>query len=186
MGRIADAWQIIQVVLPRDIPAALHGEFAKAYERLEAGAKLAAAQAEQSAAERAAHDDAERRKTAAAEHARKGHSRTARNLMLAAVGCAVVGGGALGYGWFTADSAATDHNLVNVSEHQGYKDQMALGRTLYWSGAGVIGLGAVLGALAVWQSGKASAPMPVTNAPSWHILPQWHAQGAGLTLAGGF
>ncbi len=186
LGRVPDAWQIIQVVLPRDIPAALHGEFAKAYERLETAAKLAATKAEQDAAARAAHDETERRNAAAAEHERKDHARMARNLTLAAVGCVVVGGGTLGYGWLTANSAATDHNLVNVSAHQGYKDQVALGRTLYWSGAGVVGVGVVLGALAVWQSGKASAPASAASAAHWQLSPQWHGQGGGVAVVGGF
>ncbi|MBM4342114.1 MAG: hypothetical protein FJ100_01870 [Deltaproteobacteria bacterium] len=183
LGRVADAWQIIQVVMPRDIPAALHTEFAKAYERIETAAKLAAVKTAQQAAERAAHDEAEKRKTVAAEHDRRAHARTARTLTLAAVGCAVLGGGALGYGWFTADAAATDHNLVNPSEHQAYKDQMALGRTLYWSGTGVAGLGAILGALAVWQSGKASASPTATAGSDWRLVP---LGATGVAVQGGF
>lgn len=185
LGRIEDAWQVIQVVLPRDLPKELHEEFAKSYERLENGHHDFVAKAAKDAADRAVHDKLVAVQASAAQAQRRKHQGTARTLLIAAAGCVVVGAGALTYGWYTADSAAADNNLVNTSAHQVYKDQLALGTVTYWAGAGLAGIGGVLAAISVWESGKATAP--AATSAVWRLLPiAAGPDGWGIAASGGF
>ncbi|MSQ84124.1 MAG: hypothetical protein EXR77_14775 [Myxococcales bacterium] len=185
LGRIDDAWQVIQVVLPRDLPKELHEEFAKSYERIEKGHDEFLAKTAKDAADRAEHVKLVAVQASAAQAQRRTHQGTARTLLIAAAGCVVVGAGALTYGWYTADSAIADNNLVNTSAHQAYKDQLALGTVTYWAGAGLAGVGAVLAAISVWESGKAAAP--AATATAWRLVPMAAgSNGWGVAATGGF
>lgn len=184
MGRIQEAWQLIQLVLPRDLPSALHGEFASSYERLEKAA--AAEPAQRAEAERVAKaaQDARAQQLAEEQLRRDARASRATVLWIAAGSLAGAGAAATGWGWYTAN-AASQLDLVKPTTHADYRSQMSLGRTLYWSGIGAIGVGLALGGWALAES-KSAAPTLAPQAAKWRLFPAVGAGEVGLQLTGGF
>lgn len=184
LGRIAEAWQLIQLVLPRDIPTALHGEFAAAYERLEKAA--AEEPSRKAAAEKA--DQAQKdalAKLAAAEAKRREADQRRSSVLWISAGCLVgAGAAATGWGWFTADSA-TSLKLVDPATHADYRSRMSLGRTLYWSGVGAMGAGLLVGTWA-YLDGRSEPAKDTGRAEAWHLQPILSPDEAGVQLTGGF
>lgn len=184
MGRIQEAWQLIQMVLPRDLPAALHAEFAASYERIEKAA--AAEPALKAEAERLAKAAKEAQAGQAAEQQRlrDGHAKRATVLWIAAGSLAGAGAAATGWGWYTAN-AATKLDLVKPATHADYRSQMSLGRTLYWSGLGAIGTGLLLGGWAFFES-RAATDATAVPATAWRLAPAIGSGEVGLQVMGGF
>ncbi len=155
MGRIQEAWQLIQLVLPRDLPASLHEQFAASYERIEKAAAAEPAQRAQAEQAAKAAQAAAAEQAAQEQKRRDAHANRASVLWISAGCLAGAGAAATGWGWYTA-TAAADLNLVDPSTHADYHNKMSLGRTLYWSGVGAIGAGLLLGGWAFWESKQVS------------------------------
>lgn len=184
MGRIQEAWQLIQLVLPRDLPEALHGEFAASYERIEKAAAAEPAQRAEADRQAKAAQAALAHQAAEDQRRREIHANRASWLWIAAGSLAGAGAAATGWGWYTA-TAAADLKLVDPSTHANYHSQMSLGRTLYWSGVGAMGAGLVLGGWAFLESRQA-APVSPSQTTSWRLAPAVGGQEIGVQMTGGF
>lgn len=184
MGRIQEAWQLIQLVLPRDLPEALHGEFAASYERIEKAAAAEPAQRAEADRQAKAAQVALAQQVAEDQKRREGHANRASWLWISAGSLAGAGAAATGWGWYTA-TAAADLKLVDPATHADYHSQMSLGRTLYWSGIGAMGAGLVLGGWAFLESRQA-VPAPGAQSASWQLVPVVGGQEIGVQMTGGF
>lgn len=179
LGRFGDAWVVIQLVVPKDLPALMRDEFVKCYERLEIASKQQAAdqQAQVARAELlAAQAHAEQK--AAAERREKLQSR-ATALWIAGGAATLAGGGLWFYGWNSAN-AARELDLTQAAQHAAYRDQTSTATTLYWTGVGCTALGAaVLGWAALSQAQVGAVHVAA-------VQPWASEQGAGVLVSGGW
>lgn len=181
IGHLDEAWSLLQLVVPKDLPENLRDTFVQEYEQVEADLKRAGverdrakvAAAKQQAAAQTARDAAVRRSQAKASRA--------RTLWIAAGSTAVVGGGLWALGWSTASSAG-DLDLTKTANHWQYHDEMATGRLEYWGGVGLVVVAAGLGTWAAIESAGAGEPA----AAAVSCLPVVWPDGAGLVVAGRF
>lgn len=176
LGKVGQAWEIMQLIVPHDLPEVLRDEFVKAYDRLEVASKQAVVRQAAEAAEAARLAEIAKigAEAKAATHDR--HQKRAKLLWISGAVVGAAGGGLVFYGWTTTNGAAA-MNLTNAADHQTYKDQMAQGRTLYWAGVGAAAVG---GALLVWAALEQSQANAVAVGPL--VAPD----AAGFAVAGRF
>lgn len=179
LGRFGDAWVVIQLVVPKDLPPLLRDEFVQCYERLEVESKKQTAdqQAEAARAEALAKQ-AQASHQAAADHRRQLQSR-ATALWIAGGATTLAGGGLWFYGWNSAN-AARDLDLTKPANFQTYRDQTSTAATLYWAGVGCTALGAAVLGWAALSQAQAGAVHVAAVSP-------WASEGAaGVVISGGW
>jgi hypothetical protein len=182
LGKLDEAWTLLQMVKPRELPNEIQGQFVSDYEAMEQAVKAQKAQDAATDAQRKTEEDQRRlrRETVRAE----AEARNRRGMWLAVAGGVLAGAGAgvAFLGVATAEDAGT-LDLTDTAKHATYKDQFATARSEYYGGIGlaVAGLGLLAWGVLDWT---AKAPKDATQASS--VVPWFGADGAGLRVAGSF
>lgn len=178
LGHLDEAWSLLQLVVPKDLPEHLRDTFVQEYAQVEAGLKQAGADRERAKAAAAQQQAAQQAQRDAAAQRREAKTSRARTLWIATASTAVIGGGVWALGWSTATSAA-DLDLTRSANHTQYHDQMTLGRMEYWGGVSLVAVAAGLATWAAIESAGAGEPTP----DAVTCVPMVWPDGAALVLS---
>ncbi len=177
LGLLDDAWTLLQLIVPKELPEHLRETFVQEYSQVEMGLKQAALDRDHARATAAQDRIAQQAQRDAVAQRAAAKSSRARTLWIGAGATAVVGSGLWALGWSTAHSAS-DPDLTQASNHAQYHDTMSLGRMEYWGGVGLVAVAAGLATWAAIESAGAGEPA----APTVTLAPVWWPQGAGVVL----
>lgn len=173
LGDYEEAWSLMNLVKPNELPAEQQEPFVADYARMEVEAK---AQREKKAASL---------KSGPPKPADGSGGSGLATWLLVGGGAGLAAGGVLMAYGYTSATEIDDQVYEDPSVHPDYHDRYGSARTLYWTGVGLMAAGAAVaawGALEMWGGEPQAAGPGVTLRPGTWPSPSGATPLTGLTL----